>query len=82
MRTEEWVQKEKVRLNKGMSKIDTELEKTKQDYDKIMISEPKDFEEERHKLHYLSGKMQKLNDEKTQNRGRIKIINKILEVKF
>jgi len=81
MRTEEWIEKEKQRINKGMSKIDDEMEKTQAEYDKILNLGSEAFYDEENKLGYITGKINKLAQEKMQNRGKIKIINKILEVK-
>jgi len=78
MRTEEWIEQEKLRLNKGMSKIDEEYSKTILEFNDMASNCNRDDSK---KLSYLTGKLRKLQDEKTQNRGKIKIINKILEVK-
>ena len=78
MRTEEWVQEEKMRIQGGFNKIDTEYDKTVAEFSGMTTE---CTSEDAKKLSYLIGKMRKLSEEKMQNRGKIKLINKILEIK-
>ena len=78
MRSEDWVQQEKARISKGFKKIDTEYDKTTKEFNDMVQKCDRD---DAPKLSYLIGKLTKLSEEKMQNRGKIKLINKILEVK-
>jgi len=78
MRTEEWIRQEKARINKGFKKIDTAHNKAQEEFNGIASNCD---ENDAHKLSYCIGKMRKLSEEKMQNRGKIKLINKILEEK-
>ncbi len=78
MRTEEWVQEEKRRIQGGFNKIDMEYDKTTEEFNDLVS---KCEREDAKILSYLIGKMTKLKEEKMQNRGKIKLINKILEIK-
>jgi len=76
VKSEAWVETEKLRMVKGISKIDAIMKKTLAEMDATV---KEDRGEEYQKL---GRKLFKLEDERMQCRGKLKAYNKILEVKF
>jgi len=76
LKSEAWVKTEKIRMNKGIEKIDAIMKKTLAEMDATV---KEDRGEEYQKL---GRKLFKLEDERMQCRGKLKAYNKVLEVKF